>query len=128
MAKRMLNNPVSGNDSFREVFVTTPDVLLKIADLEAQLVVEKAKPPIEITKEITVEKLVFRDDSSLLLKYNQAMKELGILKRQEPKIQQVNNVQEVVRLVYVNATNKKHIAMALSFWPIIFAAWKLLHK
>lgn len=110
MSKRMLHNPVSGGDSFREVFVTTPDVLAKIAELEAQLAIEKAKPPIEITREILTEKEVFRDDPSLLLKYNHAMKELGILKRSQTGSQPIiEQAAEITKLVYIKVLDKRYI-------------------
>lgn len=75
MARRMLNNPASGDgSSVREVFTVLPEVSAKIASLEAQLAAERER------HSQVVEKEVLRDDPALLEKFNQAMRELGKLK------------------------------------------------
>lgn len=75
MARRMLNNPASGDgSSVREVFTVSPELTSKIALLEAQLAAERERH-LQV-----VEKEVLRDDPALLEKFNQAMRELGKLK------------------------------------------------
>lgn len=128
MGKRMLRNPSYADGATREVHVTPSQILAKIAELETELAIERAKPAIIKTNEITVEKEVLRDDPVLLEKYNQAMRELGNLKQAKPQIEQ--QVVEVTKLVKVSVLDKKKLAAAFvvgaSLWPLFTLLGKLI--
>lgn len=130
MGKKMLRNPaVHDGSPPREVYVTSPDVLARIAELETQLTIEKAKPAIVKTNHVTVEKEVLRDDPDLLNRYNQAMRELGLLKQSKPEKADPQIV-EVTRIVKVMVVNKKVLAAAfalgVSLWPLFTLLGRLI--
>lgn len=133
MGKRMLRNPVYADGApTKEVYITPPDLLSKLSDLENALALEKTKPAIIKTKEVVIEKEILKDDPALLDKYNQAMKELGALKQARLSIVQPEpQVVEVNRIVRVAVLDKKKliaaIAVGATLWPLFTLFAKLIH-
>jgi hypothetical protein len=130
VGKKLLKNPIFSSETQRlEVSIIPRDILEKIATLEAELAIERAKPAIVKTQQVTVEREVLRDDPSLLQKYNEAMRELGQMKLKiAPK--EEHKVTEITKLVRVNVLDRKYIAAsfvigALS-WPLFTHLGRLI--
>ena len=130
MGKKMVNNPSSSDLASMLILA---DALEKVAKLEADLLIEKAREP-RIEK-VTVEKEVLRDDPDLLRRYNDAMKELGQVKlKQEPKISspKVLTPQSVsaVKVIRVEVIKKRYLLLALTIgataWPLFTLLEKLI--
>lgn len=101
-----LTNPVGRAKAEKYIYLPDPSHTKKIAELEALLHAERAKPPREVIKE--VEKTVLKDEG-LLEKLNAAQKELALMRGErsanvqfreiiKPEIREVVKTVEVVRI------------------------------
>jgi hypothetical protein len=116
MGRKLVNNPIK-----TVVFEVPEEVKEKIAFLEMELVKEKAIKRSGIKEVIKIEeKIIYKDDPSLIARLNQTLKELGELKQQSGKVVYLANakpsdpvvkevIKEVVKEVQVKTLDKKKL-------------------